>query len=123
MRRRRLEWFGYIKRADETENIRSVVELKMGELRPRGSQKLRWGDKSRRDLNAWNIGEEWATEWNDGMVSTRPAFLHRETAAKGEKVRTTHQCLSLHLENGASYILYVHWLFETTAMRRRCFSD
>ena len=29
MRRRRLEWFGHIKRRDETENIRAVVEMKM----------------------------------------------------------------------------------------------
>ena len=30
MRRRRLEWFGHVKRRDETENIRAVVEMKMG---------------------------------------------------------------------------------------------
>ena len=29
-RRRRLEWFGHVKRRDETENIRAVVEMKMG---------------------------------------------------------------------------------------------
>ena len=29
MRRRRLEWFGHVKRSDETENIREVVEMKM----------------------------------------------------------------------------------------------
>ena len=29
MRRRRLEWFGHVKRRDETENIRAVVEMKM----------------------------------------------------------------------------------------------
>ena len=31
MRGRRLEWFGHVKRRDETENIRSVGEMKMGE--------------------------------------------------------------------------------------------
>ena len=36
MRRRRLEWFGHVKRRDETENIRAVVELKMEGKRPRG---------------------------------------------------------------------------------------
>ena len=30
MRRRRLEWFGHVKRRNETENIRAVVEIKMG---------------------------------------------------------------------------------------------
>ena len=27
MRRRRLQWFGHVKRRDETENIRAVVDL------------------------------------------------------------------------------------------------
>ena len=31
MRRRRLEWYGHVKRRDETENIRAVAEMKMGE--------------------------------------------------------------------------------------------
>ena len=30
MRRRRLEWFGHVKRRGETENIRAVAEMKMG---------------------------------------------------------------------------------------------
>ena len=42
MRRRRLEWFGHIKRRHETENIRAVVEMKMEGNRPRGRPKLRW---------------------------------------------------------------------------------
>ena len=29
MRRRRLEWFGHVKRRGETENIRAVAEMKM----------------------------------------------------------------------------------------------
>ena len=29
MRRRRLEWFGHVKRRDQTENIDAVVEMKM----------------------------------------------------------------------------------------------
>ena len=29
MGRRRLEWFGHVKRRDETENIRAVAEIKM----------------------------------------------------------------------------------------------
>ena len=55
MRRRRLEWFEHVKRRDETECIRAVVEMKM---RPRGSS----GGMIRpeRDLKAWNISEEWA---------------------------------------------------------------
>ena len=35
MRRRRLEWFGHVKRRDETETNRAVVELKMDRKRPR----------------------------------------------------------------------------------------
>ena len=58
MRRRRLEWFGHVKRRDETENIRAVVETKMEGKRPRGRPKLRWNDNVRRDLKAWKIGGE-----------------------------------------------------------------
>ena len=67
MRRGRLEWFGHIKRKVETENIRSVVEMKMEWKRPRGRPKLWWKDTVRRELKAWNIREEWATDrerWN-----------------------------------------------------------
>ena len=51
MRRRRLEWFGHIKRRDETENIRAVAEMKMEGKRPRGRPKLRWYDT---DLTRFN---------------------------------------------------------------------
>ena len=37
--------FGHVKRRDETENIRAVVEMKMEEKRPRGRSKLRWKDR------------------------------------------------------------------------------
>ena len=68
---RRLEWFGHVKRRDETENIRAVVEMKMEGKPPRGRLNLWWKDTVRRDVNAWKIREEWATD--------------REPAAKDEK--------------------------------------
>ena len=62
-----------VKRRDETENIRAVVEMKMEVKRPRGRPKLRWNDNVRMDLKAWNIKEEWATDrerWK-GLCKTR----------------------------------------------------
>ena len=38
MRRRRLEWFGHVKRRDKTENIRAVVEKKMDGERQRKAE-------------------------------------------------------------------------------------
>ena len=73
MRRRRLEWFGHGKRRYETENIRAVVEMKMEGKRSRGRPKLRWKGTVRRDLKAWSIREEWATDrerWK-GLCKTR----------------------------------------------------
>ena len=73
MRRRRLEWFGHLKRRGEIENIRAVAEMKMEGKRPRGRQKLRWKYTTRRDLKAWKIKEEWATDrekWK-GLCKTR----------------------------------------------------
>ena len=55
MRRRRLEWFGHVKKRHETEHIRAIAEMKMERKRPRGRPKLRWNDTVRRDLKAWNI--------------------------------------------------------------------
>ena len=34
VRRRKLEWFGQVKRRNKTENIRAVVEMKMEGERP-----------------------------------------------------------------------------------------
>ena len=74
MERRRLEWFGHVKRSlGEPENIRTVTEMKMEGKCPRGRPKLRWNDTVRRDLNAWNIKEEWDTDrerWK-GLCKTR----------------------------------------------------
>ena len=50
-RRRRLEWFGHVKRREETENTRAVAEMKMERKRPIGTPKLRWKDTVKRDMN------------------------------------------------------------------------
>ena len=76
MRRRRLEWFGHVKRRDETENIRAVVETMMEGKRPRGRPQLRWKDTVKRDMKAWSIKEEWATDrekWRSLCKTRYPA--------------------------------------------------
>ena len=76
MRWRRLEWSGHVKRRDETENIRAVVEMKMEGKRSRGRPKLRWKDTVRRDMKEWSIREEWATDrerWKSLCKTRYPA--------------------------------------------------
>ena len=76
MRRRRLEWFRHVKIRDETESIRAVVEMKMEGKRPRGRPKLRWKDTVGRDMKAWSIKEEWATDrerWKSLCKTRYPA--------------------------------------------------
>ena len=83
--RRRLEWFGHVKRRDETEIIRAVVELKKEGKRPRGRPQLWWKETVRRDLKAWNIREEWAIDHERWKGLCKTCYPHRETAVKGEK--------------------------------------
>ena len=73
--RGRLEWFGHVKRRDETDNW-AVAEMKMEGKRPRGRPKLRWKDTVRRDSKAWSIREEWVTDrerWNSLCKTRYPA--------------------------------------------------
>ena len=50
VRGRRVVRFGHVKRRDESENIRAVVEMKMEGKRLRGRPKLRCEDTVRSDL-------------------------------------------------------------------------
>ena len=74
MRRRRLEWFGHVKRRGETENIRAVVKMKMERKRPRERPKLRWKDRilSGGTLKPGTSGRNGPLTGNDGKVSARP---------------------------------------------------
>ena len=88
MRRRRREWFGHVKRRDETENIQAVVEMNMDGNCPKGRPRLYWKDAVRRVLKAWNIKKNWPLTGNNGKVSARPATRtgkRWQTVAKGEK--------------------------------------
>ena len=80
---RKLEWFGDVKRRDETENIQAVAEIKMEVKRPRGRPKLRWYDTVRRDLKAWKIKEEWATDQEKWKCLCKTRY--REQGDGGER--------------------------------------
>ncbi len=57
--------------------------------RPRGRTKLRWKDTVRRDLKAWIIREEWATDRERWKGLCKTCYPHKETSTKGEKVGCT----------------------------------
>ena len=57
----------------DTEHIRAVAKMRMESKRPKGRPRLRRKDTVRRDLKAWKIKEEWATDrerWK-GLCKTR----------------------------------------------------
>ena len=62
MRRRRLEWFGYMKTREEKKNINPVAEMKMEGKRPGGRPRLRWRYTVRQDMKDRKIRKEWATD-------------------------------------------------------------
>ena len=88
MRRRRLEWFGHVKRRGETENMRwnDIVrrDLKARNIREEwATDGERWKDTVRRELKARNIKEEWATDrkrWKDLCKTSYP-----EQGDRGER--------------------------------------
>ena len=67
-------------------NIRAVAEMKMEGKRPRGRPKLRWKDTIRRDLKAWKIKEEWATDREKWKLRSLQDPLPR-TGRRRRKVR------------------------------------
>ena len=81
MRRRRVEWFGDVKRRDE--NIRAVVEMKVEGKHPIEEDRS-CGGKTLSE-RTWKPGTSGRNE-KDGKVFARPATLHRETPAKGGKL-------------------------------------
>ena len=49
---RRLKWLGHVEIRDETVNIRTGVDMKMGGKCPRGRSRSRWKDNVRRNMKA-----------------------------------------------------------------------
>ena len=106
MRRRRLEWFGHVKRRNETENIRAVAEMKMEGKRHKGRPKLRWKYTVRGYMTTWNIREERQRKMTekDGKVSTRPATRTGRRRGPGDDICAFHgqevmEVCKLHPEN------------------------
>ena len=77
---RRLEWFGQVKRIDETEKIGAVAEMNMKRKRLRGRSSLRWKDTIRRAMKAWKTTDIGRNE----RITAKAAIPHRETTANCE---------------------------------------
>ena len=58
MRRRRLQWYGHVRRRDREEDIRSVIEMRVQGKRKRGRPKQRWSDTISEDMRRWDLHED-----------------------------------------------------------------
>ncbi len=55
MRVKRLQWYGYMCRRDEDEDIRRVMEMGVSGKRRRGRPKQRWSDTIQMDMRSWDL--------------------------------------------------------------------
>ena len=58
MRRRRLQWFGHVRRRGREEDIRMVAEMRVQGRRKRGRPKKRWYDTVLDDMRRWALEEQ-----------------------------------------------------------------
>jgi hypothetical protein len=58
MRKRRLQWYGHVRRRDKEDDIRSVAEMRVHGKRKRGRPRQRWLDTIREDMKRWGLREE-----------------------------------------------------------------
>ena len=112
MRRRRLEWFGHLKRRDETETIRAVAIIKIDGMPLRGKPRLRWGKTlSGGTWKHCTSGSNYPLTGTYGNVSAIPVTPHNVTAAKCEK--SEKEYVAHDNETGASitgYRIETRWI-------------
>ena len=62
---KRLSWYGYVMRREETHITRST--MKVTGTRARGRPKMRWLDRLNNDLRIYGINPEMATDRKPGL--------------------------------------------------------
>ena len=58
IRRRRLRWFGHVKRRDGGDCLGDVLQVEVPGSRPRGRPKKTWFDNVKEDLRTLNLRED-----------------------------------------------------------------
>ena len=59
---KRLSWYGYVMRGEDTHIKRSTLSVTMIGTRPRGRPKMRWLDRLKSDMRIYGINPEMATD-------------------------------------------------------------
>ena len=82
---KRISWYGYVKRREDTNVAMQVTTMKVGGKIPRGRPRLGWMDRVRSDLKQHQLDPELAQTEKHGERQSWRSTLDRDKISEGEQ--------------------------------------